>query len=154
MRRATRRMTAMSATAALGFLASTLCPGVAEAAEPVPRPPGIPPIPCGDTAALRARIVALNQFTGTTPPIVLSKNCVYTVTTPDDVEEPAGPDGITGITGDIVIDGQGSTIVRTSTARFRLFRIAAGGKLTLNDTTVTDGIASGGPGGATKKSGT
>jgi hypothetical protein len=142
-----RRLTAVGAMAAAGVLATTLCPGVAGAAVSV-RPPPLPPIPCGDTAALKARIVALNQFTETTPPIVLSKNCVYTVTAPDNVQEATGPDGITDITGNITIDGNGSTIVRSSAARFRLFRVADGGKLTLKDIAVTNGDANGGPGGA------
>lgn len=152
MMRAVRRATAVGAMAGVGILATVLCTGVASAAMPTPPPP-IPMIPCGDTAALKARIVALNQFKGTTPPIVLAKNCVYTLTDSETTaSEKNGADGLPQIKGDIRIDGRGSSIVRTSLSRFRLIQIRPGAELTLNDVTVTNGVA--GTGGAILDQGT
>lgn len=153
MRRGVRRLTAAGAIAAVGMLATALCTGVASAAMPSPPPP-IPMIPCGDTAALKARIVALNQFTGTTPPIVLSKNCVYALTASDTTASQDGADGLPQIKADIRIDGRGSSIIRTSPSGFRLIQIRRGGDLTLNDLTLTNGVADKGAGGAILDQGT
>jgi hypothetical protein len=155
MRHRIKGLRVAGATAAMGMLISGLCPGVAGAAMSAPPPP--PPIaviPCGDTAALKARIVALNQFAETTPPVVLSKNCVYDVTTVDHDADLEGADGLPKITGNIRIDGQGSSIIRSSPARFRLFHIPSGGNLTLNDVTLASGVAVGGVGGAILDQGT
>lgn len=148
MRHGTRGLRAAGATAAVGVLVAVLGPGAAGAAMSAPPPPPIAVIPCGGTAALKARIVALNQFAETTPPIVLSKNCVYDVTTVDNNEDLEGAVGLPKITGNIRIDGQGSVIIRSSPARFRLFHIASGGNLTLNDVALASGVAVGGVGGA------
>jgi hypothetical protein len=153
MRHGVRRMTAVGATAGVGILATALCTSAASAAMPTPPPP-IRTIPCGDTAALKARIVALNQFTGTTPPIVLAKNCVYTLTAPETTASETGADGLPQIKADIRIDGRGSSIVRTSPSRFRLIQIRPGGELTLNDLTLTSGVAGSGAGGAILDQGT
>lgn len=146
-------MTAVGAMAGVGILATALCTGVASAASPMPPPP-IPMIPCGDSAALKARIVALNQFTGTTPPIVLSKDCVYTLTGPESSTPENGADGLPQIKADIRIDGRGSSIIRASPLRFRLIQIRRGGELTLNDVTLTNGVAGTGAGGAILDQGT
>ena len=149
MRRDAWRVATVGAMAGVGMLATALC--TSAAAMPTPPPP-IREIPCGDTAALKARIVALNQFTGATPPIVLSKNCVYTLTGPDTAASENGADGLPQIKADIRIDGRGSSIVRASLSGFRLIQIPAGGELTLNDVTLIGGAA--GAGGAILDQGT
>ena len=152
MRRGVRRLAAVGAMAGVGILGTALSTGVASA-MPSPPPP-IPMIPCGDTAALKARIVALNQFTGATPPIVLAKHCVYILTDPSTTTSENGADGLPQIKADIRIDGRGSSIVRASQPRFRLVHIRPGGELTLNDLTLANGAAGAGAGGAILDQGT
>jgi len=47
--------------------------------------------------------------------------------------------GLPTITGNITIDGHGSTIRREATTKFRLMAVSDGGDLTLNDTRLTNG---------------
>ncbi len=50
-----------------------------------------------------------------------------------------GTNGLPVITSDITIDGRGFTIERDSPASFRIFEVAAGGALTLDQVTVSGG---------------
>jgi uncharacterized repeat protein (TIGR01451 family) len=54
-----------------------------------------------------------------------------------------GGNALPVITGNIIIVGNGDTIERTGTNLFRLFDVAAGGSLTLENLTLTGGVAQG-----------
>ena len=55
-----------------------------------------------------------------------------------------GGNGLPSITSEITINGNGSTIQRDALAPdFRIFHLGVGGTLTLNDVTITGGVASG-----------
>jgi hypothetical protein len=55
-----------------------------------------------------------------------------------------GENGLPSITSEITINGNGSTIQRDALAPdFRIFHLGVGGTLTLNDVTITGGVASG-----------
>jgi hypothetical protein len=61
------------------------------------------------------------------------------------VPQPAGPSALL-ITSTITIQGTGETITRGGTAGFRLFQVTAGGRLTLSNLTLSNGLARGGVG--------
>jgi hypothetical protein len=95
-------------------------------------------------AALKNAIQDLNQNGGGR--LRLARRCTYTLTTPDNTGTPlGGPNGLPVITSEITIDGNGSTIRRSTksgTPNFRIFQIdGPGGDLTLRDLTVRDGHA-------------
>jgi hypothetical protein len=63
-----------------------------------------------------------------------------------DVPQPAGPSAFL-IISPVTIRGTGETITRTGAAAFRLFQVTAGGSLTLENLTLSNGLAQGGAGG-------
>jgi len=72
--------------------------------------------------------------------INLAADGTYTLTAVDNNTD--GPNGLPSITSEITINGNGATIQRSSaggTPAFRIFHVAAGGNMTLNDLTVTNG---------------
>lgn len=91
----------------------------------------------GDTEALIAALAAANA--GDT--IVLAPDCTYTL---DDVL--ANSTGLPTVNVTLTIEGNGATIARNSAADtppFRLLRVAAGGDLTLNRVTLSNGAVTG-----------
>ncbi len=52
-----------------------------------------------------------------------------------------GPNGLPSITSDVTIAGNGHKIARSGATAFRIFHVAAAGRLTLIDTTVENGLA-------------
>ncbi|MBX7221824.1 MAG: hypothetical protein K1Y36_17865 [Blastocatellia bacterium] len=106
---------------------------------------------CGDTAGL---IAAMNN--PAVDVINLAAGCTYTVTGPDNAVD--GYNGLPDVARTLTINGNGSTIQRDPAASrsFRLFHVSGPGNpgipgttgnLTLNDLTVSNGLAQGGNGG-------
>lgn len=90
---------------------------------------------------LREAINEANRHTGLQT-INLATSAVYTFSVVDNSTN--GANGLPIVTGQIVINGNGAVVERSSaggTPQFRLFYIPAGGKLTLNDITVRNGYA-------------
>jgi hypothetical protein len=141
MKHAIRSMTAMGAAACAGVLVLASAQPASEAAVQLP----IPLIPCGDTAEL-IHFIGLGNQAGGPSQIYLSKNCVYTLTAVNGTDD-HGSDALPSITGDITINGQGSTIARSSSASFRIFAVQAGGSLGLRGLTISNGVSTEFPGG-------
>ncbi|GAA3221584.1 right-handed parallel beta-helix repeat-containing protein [Actinocorallia longicatena] len=93
-------------------------------------------VPCGDVPALRAAIRQANATDGT---VVLAPGCAYRLTTPD-----SGEDGLPPITGDVRISSANAVLTRISGPPFRILHVTGGGTLTLERTTISGGLASGG----------
>ena len=53
-----------------------------------------------------------------------------------------GANGLPSVTSDITLDGAGHTITRSGANTFRFFQVATAGDLTLEDVTLTNGLAS------------
>ncbi|MEU1590476.1 hypothetical protein [Micromonospora sp. NPDC005710] len=102
-------------------------------------------VPC-NADELIAAIVRANANSGAK--LRLAERCTYTLTR--SAPQPPVPSGAVGlpiITQRVVIDGNGSTIVRSATATsFRILEVGAGGDLTLRDATIKGGLADGGIG--------
>ena len=104
----------------------------------------------GDVASFVAAITTLNAAGGGV--IQLASNGQYSFTTPADWWY--GPNALPAVTSAIVIEGNGSTLQRTTTdLAFRFFYVSGGfssipaGNLTLRNLTLTGGLAQGGKGG-------
>jgi hypothetical protein len=117
----------------------------------------------GDSSSLVSAVASANSAGGVNT-VQLGQGCTYTLTEVDN--HWYGPNGLPPITSSITIDGNGSTIERstaTGTPTFRLFYVAAdptnpntfnyivpagsssgGGQLTLRDLTLSGGLAKGG----------
>ncbi len=78
--------------------------------------------------------------------INLPTNSTHTLTSVNN--STYGPTGLPVISTNITIDGNGSTITRSSVSAFRIFAIGSGGNLTLQETTVSGGVTDGSGGGA------
>jgi hypothetical protein len=88
-------------------------------------------VPC-DPDALITAINLANAHSGAT--LSLAGNCTYTLTT--NLNEA----GLPVITQPITIDGNNATLIRAANATaFRIFEVATGGNLTLQNLTVTGG---------------
>ncbi|MFE9191909.1 hypothetical protein ACFYL6_20085 [Micromonospora sp. NPDC007208] len=102
-------------------------------------------VPC-NADELIAAIVRANADSGAK--LRLAERCTYTLTR--SAPQPPVPFGAVGlpiITQQVVIDGNGSTIVRAATATpFRILEVGAGGDLTLREATIKGGLAEGGLG--------
>jgi hypothetical protein len=112
--------------------------------------------------SLREALIAANNTPGGPHAIVLAEDATYTLTEPDNWWY--GPTGLPPVTSEIVIEGRGATIARSSTPgtpSFRLFMVMGDrhgggpgkvavprGHLTLRDLTLRGGLAAGGSGGA------
>jgi len=97
-------------------------------------------VACGDVTGLRAAIVAANTMPSAV--IDLAPGCRYSIGTADN-DETALP----VVSSSTVVNGNGAQIVRSAGApAFRLWHIAATGRLTLNSLTVAGGAASVGGG--------
>jgi len=103
-------------------------------------------VPCGDVNKLINAINTANQNPALHT-IELAPGCSYPLTTIDNTTE--GNNGLPVITSEIVINGNGATILRSvDEPRFRIFHVAAStmtapGTLTLNDLTLKNGHAYG-----------
>ncbi|MGW5559670.1 hypothetical protein ACWER9_20930 [Micromonospora sp. NPDC003944] len=102
-------------------------------------------VPC-NSDELIAAIVRANANSGAK--LRLAEKCTYTLTRsapPPPV--PFGAVGLPIITQQVVIDGNGATIVRAANATpFRILEVGTGGDLTLRDATIKGGLADGGLG--------
>ena len=96
-------------------------------------------------------ILAINTANSTLADdtIELNGSCIYSLTAVDNSAD--GSNGLPSVVsattgGALIINGNGATIERSEalgTAEFRIFHVANDGNLTLNDVTVSNGIASG-----------
>ncbi|MEW2430090.1 hypothetical protein AB0877_18960 [Micromonospora sp. NPDC047644] len=102
-------------------------------------------VPC-NSDELIAAIVHANANSGAR--LRLAEKCTYTLNR--SAPQPPVPFGAVGlpiITQQVVIDGNGSTIVRAANATpFRILEVGTGGDLTLRDATIKGGLADGGLG--------
>jgi hypothetical protein len=73
----------------------------------------------------------------------LAQGCIYILTSPVPPQDTFGDNGLPAIAKTLTIKGNGATITRTSTQKFRIFRVAQGGDLTISDLTVDNGDTSG-----------
>ncbi len=100
--------------------------------------------------------VGLANLNGGAVSIALAANTAYDFTSPNNSTD--GGNALPVITGNVTIAGNGATIERTGTTPFRLFDVAAGGSLTLENLTLKGGRAQGtgaaAQGGAIYNSGT
>jgi chitodextrinase len=93
--------------------------------------------------ALVTAITVANATNGT---VTLTSGCTYTLTALNNTTD-AGGVGLPVITGKVTIQGSGATIARSSasgTPTFRIFDVASTGSLTLNSTTIKNGLANNG----------
>ena len=83
--------------------------------------------------------------------MIVLENGVYALNAVDHVDN--GNDGLPAITSAITIEGNGATVTQVahgetgSVLQMRIFHVLAGGDLTLNDLTVSNGAATAGTGG-------
>ncbi|GHJ15170.1 right-handed parallel beta-helix repeat-containing protein [Micromonospora sp. AKA38] len=92
-------------------------------------------VPCDDDALVDALELTNRDHGGT---LKLAENCTYEL----GVKDRKVGGGLPEITQDVTIKGNGSTIKRDAEDTFRIFRVADGGHLTLDDLTVSGGNAS------------
>jgi len=105
---------------------------------PTPTPT---PDPCS-AAYLIAAINNANATPATEDTIDLSPGCLYELTSVDNFTD--GSNGLPSIVSTIVINGNGATIQRSFTSgtpAFRIFHVSNIGMVTLNDLTVSNGLA-------------
>jgi len=103
--------------------------------------PTIPPSPCS-IAFLITAINDANATPATTDTIDLSPGCIYELTAVDNYTD--GTNGLPSIISHIVINGNAATILRSFTSgtpAFRIFHVSNSGMLTLNDLTLSNGLA-------------
>ncbi|MBV6698138.1 hypothetical protein [Kitasatospora aureofaciens] len=126
----------MKATLRLGGLAGSLALGTGLALVPAVQAHAASTfVSCGDVTGLRNAINAFNA--AGSGDIALQSGCTYTVVDVDN-----GNNGLPAITGAIRIASNGATIARSGapgTPDFRLFFVAPGGKLTLDQVNLTGG---------------
>ncbi|MFE4776038.1 hypothetical protein [Streptomyces sp. NPDC056713] len=135
-------MRSLSAVVGAALTAATLTAGVTVPANAASQRH----ISCGQTA-LKNAIRNLNMAGGGS--LRLARNCVYTLTTPDNSTSGSN-NGLPVITTRVTVDGNGSTIRRSTkqgTPDFRIFQIKSPGHLTLSNLTIRDGRAQGVGGG-------
>jgi hypothetical protein len=104
-------------------------------------------IACNDVPALIAAITTANG-NGVPDTINLASSCTYTLTAIDNGSE-GNANGLPVITSQITIDGDLTTIARSSaggTPEFRILQVNPGGNLELFGTTITNGLADEGGG--------
>jgi hypothetical protein len=91
-------------------------------------------VPCSSDAL----VTAINQANSARfAVLLLSRGCTYGLAT-----RVAGNDGLPPVTGNLLILGSGGTTIRRTSgtpAAFRIFDVAAGGRLTLVNVTVANG---------------
>ena len=128
----------------LAGTAALAAPAAAQASAALPAPPVVP---CS-SSALVAAIQQANSARFAT--LVLSRGCDYVLT-----KAVSGKDGLPPITGNLVVLGSGgTTISRSSSAAFRIFDVAAHGRLALANVTVANGNSGNEVGGGILDEGT
>ncbi|MGW2375253.1 hypothetical protein [Kitasatospora sp. NPDC001683] len=141
----------MKATLRLGSLAGSLALGLGLALVPVVQANAASTfVACGDIAGLRH---AINTFNAAgNGDIALQSGCTYTVVNTDNADN-----AMPVITGNIRIGSFSATIARSTavgTPLFRLFSVATGGSLTLDQVNLTGGnLDNGDVGGAVNNNG-
>ncbi|MGC4896116.1 hypothetical protein [Micromonospora sp. DT31] len=95
-------------------------------------------VPCDDDALIDALTLANRNHGGT---LRLADNCTYELR----AQDPTAGVALPVIRQDVTVEGSGSTITRDAEDAFRLFRVTAGGDLTLRNLTVSGGHAGGFP---------
>ena len=113
------------------FVIAALLAGLALGAAPLAQAATFN-IADGDVTALINAIVTANG-NGQADTINLAAAGSYTLTAVDNDSD--GPDGLPSITSEIIINGNGATIERSSTGGtpdFRIFHVESDGNLTLN----------------------
>src|SRR5262249_47121656 len=93
------------------------------------------------TGELITAIQNANNNPGTPTTITLAANTTFDFTSANNSTN--GANALPVITANITIVGNGDTIERSGTAAFRLFDVASGGSLTLENLTLTGGLAQG-----------
>jgi hypothetical protein len=142
-----RTISRSSVYASALLLAGTAALALPAAAQASATLPGPPVVPCS-SSALVAAIQQANSARFAT--LVLSRGCSYVLTT-----AASGKDGLPPITGTLVVLGSGgTTISRSSAAAFRIFDVAARGRLTLANLTVANGNSGNEVGGGILDEGT
>jgi len=107
-------------------------------------------VSAGDVTGLINAITAANGSPG--PNTINLAASTYTLTVVNNTTD--GANGLPDITGEIIINGNGSIVERSSAApSLRVFHVASTGKLTLNALTVRNGMADSGYGGGLYNSG-
>ena len=94
---------------------------------------------------------------GVATSLELAAAATYTLDAVDNTDATYGANGLPVIASPVTINAQGAVIERSSAAGtpdFRLFQVATGGMLTVNQATLRNGKASGGSGGAVLNLGT
>ncbi|MGH9045405.1 MAG: choice-of-anchor Q domain-containing protein [Acidimicrobiales bacterium] len=97
-------------------------------------------VPC-QASSLASAISAANGSSGPTT-VTLTANCTYTLSSAGNTTD--GGTALPVITGDVTVQGNGSTIARSTASGvgdFRVFDIASGGTLVLDAVTLADGLA-------------
>jgi hypothetical protein len=123
----------------------------------LPAPVGAAPptVPCSASALITA-ITAANTSSAADQ-ITLTPGCTYTLTEVHASTKANGPNGLPRIEatgGPLTIVGNGATIMRASSKRFRLLEVAPGATLTLTDLTLRGGFLGAFNGGAILNAGT
>ena len=102
-------------------------------------------VPCkdgiGDSAALIAAIEEANQVPVGERKIELGTNCIYEFSTPIDVDPKLGSTALPIIRLPLIIEGNGSTLIRSKDSEpFRILSIS-NTSLTLQDLTIANGFS-------------
>ncbi|TYC68731.1 hypothetical protein [Streptomyces sp. CB01881] len=129
----------MPACKPVARLAQALCLGIACLGFSSSPAAAQTAVPC-NTGLLAAAITAANA-TGDT--LVLTSGCTYALNAP-----------LPDITGNVVIDANGSTITRSTWSAFRILVVNPGGDLNLRNAFITNGDGTGTFGGGIANAGT
>ncbi len=110
------------------------------------------PVTCDVTELINA----INTANGNGQPdtINLALGCTYTLAAANHTHPTLGATGVPIITSQITINGNGATIERSSGDDFRIFHVASGGDLTLNNVSITNGDPGSERGGGVYNEGT
>jgi uncharacterized repeat protein (TIGR01451 family) len=98
-------------------------------------------------------ITAINTANGNgeDDTIILETGCTYTLSSANAADPDGyGPVGLPPITSNIAIQGNGATITRSGSDPFRFFYVSDTGNLTLENLTLSNGLAQGGNGGQSR----
>jgi len=100
-------------------------------------PTSLPVIPADDTIMLITAVNLTQLYCPGFDTITMTANSTYTFTTYTDDTD--GFNALTSIVAPLTIEGNGSTLVRSSVDEFRFFHVANTGSLVLNDLTMENG---------------
>ncbi|MCP4358984.1 MAG: DUF11 domain-containing protein [Chloroflexi bacterium] len=100
-------------------------------------PTSLPVIPADDTLMLITVVNLTQLYCPGLDTITLTANSTYTFTTY--IDDTDGFNALPSIVAPLTIEGNGSTLVRSSADEFRFFHVANTGSLVLNDLTMENG---------------